>query len=391
MQFYQQQLNELKQQNQLRDLKNLKPLPDGFAEVNGMQLINLSSNDYLGLGTDKNLKMEFMLLINDHPEWTDFTSSSSRMLSGNYALYNETEELIGNLYNRSALFFNSGYHLNLAALPALTKKDDLILSDKLVHASLIDGIKLSSAQHIRYRHNDYNQLIKILKEKRSQFDQIFIVTESIFSMDGDTCDLKQLVEIKNEFNALLYIDEAHAVGAVGEKGLGLSEKLNVIEEVDFIVGTMGKALSSVGAFFICTHSVKQWMINKCRPFIYTTALPPINMAWSKFIYEKITSYNDRRIQLKSISYQLQKEFNESGIEIDCQSHIIPIVIGENDATIQLSEYLFRQGFLVMPIRPPTVPQGTSRLRLSLSSSMKWEKLKPLVKEISTHLNKSNAK
>ncbi|MBN2165940.1 MAG: 8-amino-7-oxononanoate synthase [Marinilabiliaceae bacterium] len=359
----------------------MQPLIDGYVILNEEKKLNLSSNDYLGLGTNEDLKREFQQLLNSHPEWHCYTASSSRMLSGNNELYEQVENALSIHYGKSALFFNSGYHANIGILPAITTKNDLILSDKLVHASLIDGIKLSSAKHVRYRHNDYDHLRKILKENRGRFDRVFIVTESIFSMDGDRCDLVELINIKHQFNVQLYVDEAHAVGAVGTKGLGICEELGVVDEVDLIIGTMGKALSSVGAFVICNESVKQWLINKARPFIYTTAMPPINLAWSLFIINKIPFCNIERQNLKTLWRNLGESLNAEGFNVNAESHIIPVVIGDNETTVKLSEHLLKKGFVVMPIRPPTVQVGTSRLRISLSASINWQDIKLLGLEI----------
>ena len=384
---FREQLKQLERQKQLRILRTVEPQPEGFAMMNNRHLLNLSSNDYLGLGTNEKLKNEFLKLLREHPDWFSLTSSSSRLLSGNSQLYDQTEELLTMLYGRPALFFNSGYHANIAVLPALTTKIDLILSDKLVHASLIDGIQLSSAHHIRYRHNDYDHLRKILNEKRKSYDQVYIVTESIFSMDGDLSDISVLIQLKKEFDLKLYIDEAHAVGVRGNKGLGICEELNSIENIDIIIGTMGKALGSVGAYVICNEHIKQWLINKARTFIFTTALPPLNMAWSHFILSKLPGFRYERHQLKKRTRQMASSLKANQLNADANSHIIPVIIGDNETTVKLSEYLYCKGFLVIPIRPPTVPQGSSRLRLSLSSSMHWDDLQTLGVEIRSFLNK----
>jgi 8-amino-7-oxononanoate synthase len=368
---YQIEIEHLKAMSQYRELRTMQPLENGFAMVNGERLLNLSSNDYLGLATDIDLKNEFHSQLIEHPEWQVYSASSSRMLSGNNDSYNQVEMLLSQLYGRSALFFNSGYHANLAILPALTTKNDLIVSDKLVHASIIDGIKLSSATHIRYRHNDYKHLTDILSNNRHVYSRVFIVAESIYSMDGDVADLQHLIDVKKQFNAFIYLDEAHAVGVRGENGLGLAEEMNVKDQIDFLIGTMGKALSSVGAYVVCGENERQWLINKARPFIFSTALPPINMAWSWFVLSRCSTFNDKRKQLQYLSVQLKNSLQYIGFGSRSQSHIIPVLIGDNDKTVAMSNYLQTKGVLIMPIRPPTVPVGTSRLRMSLSAAMSW--------------------
>jgi 8-amino-7-oxononanoate synthase len=248
----------------------------------------------------------------------------------------------------------------------LCNKNDLILADKSVHASIIDGIKLCSAETKRYRHKDYEHLIKLIEKHYKNKDNIFIVSESIFSMDGDIADLKKLVDIKNKYNAILYIDEAHAVGTRGDNGLGYSEELSLINDIDIIVGTFGKALASQGAFVICNNVIKEYLINTSRSLIYTTALPPINVAWTNFIVEKLPSFSEERKRLKEYSKIFCETLN---LEIH-ESNIIPIILGENNIALRFAKKLQQQGFFVLPIRHPTVPKETARLRFSLKADLK---------------------
>jgi len=375
---YTDHIEQVKKEGNYRHLKTIVPCKDGYCRLYGENVLNLSSNDYLGLASDNNLKKKFLSRYNHSDNVPAFSSSSSRLLTGNTCEYDELESLLSALYfNKYALLFNSGYHANLGILPALTSKDDLILSDKLVHASLIDGIRLSAATHIRYRHLDYTQLENLLKTKRHLYRKVFIATESVFSMDGDVADLQVLTEIKAKYNAFLYVDEAHAVGVRGMNGLGLAEEQGVLKHIDLLIGTLGKALASIGAFVITNSIFREMLINHCRPLIYSTALPPVNMGWSKFVLERIGNMGHERNFLKSLSGQLSSEFKLFGMNINACSNIIPVVVGDNNQTVLLAEYLLKHGFLVMPIRPPTVPVGSSRLRLSLTSSMKWEALQPL--------------
>ena len=182
--------------------------------------------------------------------------------------------------------FNSGYHANTGILPAVSNAQTLILADKLVHASLIDGIRLSSAKCIRYRHNDASQLQRLVSENHNLYAQIIIVTESIFSMDGDKADLCALVRLKKSYsNVLLYVDEAHAFGVRGEKGLGCAEEQDCINDIDFLVGTFGKAIASAGAYIVCRQVIREYLINKMRTFIFTTALPPVNIQWTAWVLQ----------------------------------------------------------------------------------------------------------
>jgi len=353
---------------QLEEKANLRKLPGKVPA----DLINLSSNDYLGLNADQDLKHEFLKTVN----WqtTSLSAASSRLLTGDNPEYKQLETTIASAYGRqSCLIFNSGYHANIGILPALATKKDLILADKLVHASIIDGMKLSQAEIKRYNHMDYKHLQNLLEKYRNEYDQVFIVTESIFSMDGDLADLELLVKLKNEYKCLLYVDEAHSVGVRGTNGLGLVEETGLIQDVDFIVGTFGKALASTGAFVVCDEVIREYLVNCSRSLIFTTALPPINLAWSDFVFRKLPFLAHKREQL----HQITKLLADS-LQVSAQSHILPFIIGANEDAIACAQKLGELGFHVMPIRQPTVPAGTARLRLSLHANLKAEQLLPLI-------------
>jgi len=292
------------------------------------------------------------------------------------------ENTISSKYNgRDALVFNSGYHANIGILPSIAGKGDLILSDKLNHASIIDGILLSKADFIRYKHLDYENLISILEKKRSQYNDIFIVSESVFSMDGDIVDLNKLIEIKKKFNAYVYIDEAHAVGVFGANGLGICEEQNAINDIDLIMGTFGKALASVGAFCITHKYLKDYLINKMRSFIFTTALPPVVINWNNYIFEKLKSFESKRVYLKDLAKKFRDEIAKYKLETKGSTHIMPIIIKDNKKTLAIADELQKEGYLIFAIRPPTVPINQARLRISLSSDMEWEDIKNIPKII----------
>ncbi|MCT4587195.1 MAG: 8-amino-7-oxononanoate synthase [Carboxylicivirga sp.] len=374
-----QQLKHLQEQGQLRSLKTIGPEAGAYCTYMGRRLLNLTSNDYLGLANDKAVKQTF--LKETDIDKLMFGASSSRLLTGNNQLYDEVEGLLTSLYKaKSALFFNSGYHANMGILPALTDKHDLILSDKLCHASIIDGIRLCQADHLRYHHMDYEQLASILNKKRQSYKRVFIVTESVFSMDGDLSDLQKLVAIKNKFDCILYVDEAHAVGVSGDEGLGLCEQQGMTNQIDILIGTLGKAYASVGAFAILNDGLKQLLVNKARTLIYTTALPPVNMAWTRFILERIPGFKSQRQQLRSLSAYLFDALRSKGYIVH-QSHIMPVMVGDNKVAVQLADHLQKQGFLVLPIRPPTVPINTARLRISLTANMQQEQLEQCMQSI----------
>lgn len=376
----QQELQELKERSNLRTLPAL--IHEGREVIaGGQRMLNLSSNDYLGLAADRTLREEFLQELTANSFLP--TSSSSRLLTGNFTIYEELEQTLAQLFGtEAALVFNSGYHANTGILPAVSDAQTLILADKLVHASLIDGIRLSAAKCIRYRHNDLKQLERLLAENQAAYRQVIIVTESIFSMDGDTADLKELVRLKQMYgNVLLYVDEAHAFGARGEQGLGCAEETGCIREIDFLVGTFGKAVASAGAYIVCRRTIREYLVNKMRTLIFTTALPPVNVAWTLFIVRRLAGFRERRIHLENISDTLREALKEKGYDCPSASYIVPMIVGESSDTILKAEELQRHGFYALPVRPPTVPEGTSRIRFSLTAEIREEEVRKLIKYI----------
>ncbi len=383
---YNKQIQLLKDTDQYRYLKDIKHIGNGYVEYKGRRLLNLSSNDYIGISQNKELSSEFISQLNKSNEYI-FGSASSRLLSGNYNEYTKLENTIAKAYQKDcALIYNSGYHANTGVLPALTTKKDLILSDKLNHASIVDGLKQTDATVIRYKHFDYSQLDQYLEKNRNNFENVFIVSESVFSMDGDIVDIHRLIDLKRKFNCFLYIDEAHAVGAIGNLGLGVCKKENVIKDIDIVLGTFGKAIGSIGAFVVTTKSIKEILVNKSRTLIFTTGLPHINIKWTQFIFERLSTFENNRKDLLILSNKLRTIINEKVLKTIGNSYIVPIITGDNKLTLEISELLFNEGYFVSAVRPPTVPKGTSRIRLSLNSNLNIDDLQQVVKIISNKIN-----
>ncbi|AZN67101.1 8-amino-7-oxononanoate synthase [Acinetobacter haemolyticus] len=375
---YAEQLDQLKQQGNFRQF-TANQQQGRWITIQDRTMLNLASNDYLGLAADLSLREEFLDTL--QIDRALFSSSSSRLLTGNYAEYEQFENSLSKAFGRAALLFNSGYHMNIGILPALADSKTVILADKLVHASMIDGIRLSNAQYVRYRHNDLQHLEQLLQkyQQDEQVERIIVVTESIFSMDGDETDLAALVQLKQRFvKTMLYVDEAHAIGVRGGQGLGCAEQYGVLHQIDFLVGTFGKAIASIGGYIICDPIIRDYLINKMRPLIFSTALPPISMAWSDFIFNKVLNMQQQRQHLAEISQFLQKAVIAKGFSSPSSSHIIPIIVGESNAAIEKARYVQQQGFYAMPVRPPTVPQNSSRLRISLTSMVQKAELEKLV-------------
>ncbi|MFW2056249.1 aminotransferase class I/II-fold pyridoxal phosphate-dependent enzyme [Acinetobacter haemolyticus] len=375
---YAEQLDQLKQQGNFRQF-TANQQQGRWITIQDRTMLNLASNDYLGLAADLSLREEFLDTLKI--ERALFSSSSSRLLTGNFAEYEQFENSLSKAFGRASLLFNSGYHMNIGILPALADSKTVILADKLVHASMIDGIRLSNAQYVRYRHNDLQHLEQLLQkyQQDEQVERIIVVTESIFSMDGDETDLAALAQLKQRFvKTMLYVDEAHAIGVRGGQGLGCAEQYGVLHQIDFLVGTFGKAIASIGGYIICDPIIRDYLINKMRPLIFSTALPPISMAWSDFIFNKVLNMQQQRQHLAEISHFLQQAVIAKGFSSPSSSHIIPIIVGESNAAIEKARYVQQQGFYAMPVRPPTVPQNSSRLRISLTSMVQKAELEKLV-------------
>lgn len=393
------ELEALKDQDMYRQIPQIEEQGKWIREFDRPPLLNLSSNDYLGIIDRPDLVEEFFNRIRQNPDTNmqlnslisvpqnlcagipHFSAASSRLLTGNSSSYNKLEQLLCKKFNKeAALVFNSGYHANIGILPALCDKETIIIADKLVHASIIDGIKLSGCKFERFRHNDCNHLETILKKEQHCYKHIFIVTESIFSMGGDEAPLKEIVELKKKYpQVTLYIDEAHAFGVCGATGLGCTEKYDLIQDVDILVATLGKAVSSVGAFIVCNTAIKNYLVNKMRSFIFSTALPPINIEWSRFIIEKLPIFTAERRNLYSTSKYLKER-------LKCeysQSQIVTYTTADAQKAVQLSGKLKESGFYALPVRPPTVPPKNIGIRFSLTASITMQEIEAVAKIILT--------
>ncbi len=371
---------QLEQQGLLRAMMPTVAGDKSTIEVEGQQYLNLAGNDYLGLAGDRQLVQEFYQDMGPDNLLGRFGpgSGASRLMTGNHTGYQRLEEQLSNLYKtESALVFNSGYHINIGLLPALAGKGDLILADKLCHASLIDGMRLSRARVIRYPHCGYDQVKKLLQRHSSFHEKIFLVTESLFSMDGDCADLDKLVNLKEQYGAILYVDEAHAVGVRGPGGLGLAEEQNVLRKIDLLVGTFGKAWAGQGAFVACSQLLADNFVNSARSLIFTTAMPPVAVNWLSFVAPRISAMSAQRDHLRQLANELRTSLQAMGLTTGGSSQIVPVMIGDAARAVTVADKVRQQGFWINAIRPPTVPPGTSRLRLSLTAGMDADQLASL--------------
>jgi len=364
--------------NLLRVLKPATSRGQGLRLSGGREYIDLSSNDYLGFSTHPKLKVAAKYWIDK----LGVGSSASRLLSGDLDIYHKLEEKTAQFKGKErALVFNSGYQANVGIISALAQRGDVIFSDKLNHASIIDGIILSGAKFFRFSHNDSNHLEQLLKEQRHKFKEALIITESVFSMDGDKPALEELVNLKEKYNCRLIVDEAHATGIFGKSGAGVAEEEGVVANVDLIVGTFSKALGSFGGYVACSKVLVNYLINTARSFIYSTALPPSVIAANLASLELVEEEPQRRRDLINNADYFRQELKAAGFKIKGSSQIVPLIVSDNQKVIKISEELQIKGYWVLPIRRPTVPEGESRLRFSLTYHHSKEILEKLIKDL----------
>ncbi len=338
--------------------------------------VSFTSNDYLGLAKNKSLIQKSIPSLKKE----GMGSTGSRLLSGNHPLNEALEQQLSQILNtESALIFNSGYHMNTGIIPAVMNPGDLILADRYIHASSIDGCKLSGATLKRFHHNDTKHLEKIIEKEKYKYKKILIITESVFSMDGDQAPLKTLIQIKKKHHALLMVDEAHAIGILGKNGYGLCPEH--AEDIDIIAGTFGKACGSQGAYIGCSKLLKNWLITTCRSFIYSTALPPVVLSWNRHVLEALPLYEKKRKKAHQNALYLRKMLNEHKIPTKGNTPIIPILVNSTEESIALSTYLKEKGIEALPIRYPTVPKNRAQIRLSITANHSKKDITLLGKEI----------
>jgi 8-amino-7-oxononanoate synthase len=357
-------------------LRTLKPLdsPTGPRVVrDGRELWNFASNDYLGLAAEAELAEAFIEGVRKFGAG----SAASRLVCGTLPPHRLLEETLAAAKGtEAALVFSSGFATAVGSLPALAGKDDVLVLDKLCHASLIDGARLSGATIRVFPHNDIAKLARLLESIRAKQPaaRVIVVTESVFSMDGDLCPLTEIVELKDRHGALLFLDEAHAFGVLGPQGMGLAAQLEVQDRVDFQMGTFSKAAGLSGGYLALSSAWRDLLVNRARSFVYSTAPPPALAHAAMAALEKIrsTDGDHRRQQLRE---------NISVLSAKHPSPIVPVLLGSNEAALAASARLEECGYLVPAIRYPTVPRGTARLRISLSASHSPETVAALAAEI----------
>ncbi len=383
--FFEEQLEALRVRSLDRHLREICSAQGAEIETGGRRLVNFSSNNYLGLANDPRLREAAIAAISEF----GVGGGASRLISGTQSPHLRLEGALAKWKGtEAALCFSSGYAAALGTIPALVSKGDVILLDKLCHASLIDGAKLSGAILRVFPHNHLGKLESHLQwsQREHAGKRILIVTESVFSMDGDRAPLRELIELKKRFGALLLLDEAHAVGVIGPNGRGLAAAENVSEDVDVQMGTLSKALGASGGYIGSSRNLIDWLINRARSFIYSTAPPPAIVAAALAAVDFLASPEgeERRLLLWKRIRLMQEFLPRSELNKtsgDAYSAIFPWIVGDEQAAIDLASALQAEGFFVSAIRYPTVAKGAARLRITVTAAHEEDQIRALCEAI----------
>ena len=361
-----------KQQGLFRERQVIESAQGARVKINGEEFVNFCSNDYLGFANDLDLKDQMIKAIND------YGSGSSQLLTGHSILHKQLEQKLASFLKRdAALVLPSGYQANLAIASTLIDSTTVVLQDKLNHASLVDAALLSKAKLVRYAHNNIEQLATLLEKYKQQ--SLIVMTDGVFSMDGDYALINEMAELCTKYKALLVIDDAHGIGVLGNTGAGLLEELDLDQkQVPLLVGTFGKSFGACGAFVSGPEQLIQHFIQKARTYIYTTALLPSIAATMSFAIDKIVNGSELRAQIRKLISLYIRLMTKNQIQTISQSHIQPFIVGEIKETIRLSDKLYEKKILASAIRPPTVPKGTARLRVSITAKHTKENIEDLV-------------
>ena len=374
--FLQTELENLRDKGLYRSLRRVAGDQGSTLFIDGREVINFSSNNYLGFANHPALRTAAKNAIDRY----GCGSGASRLISGNMTLHEELEDKIAELKGtEAALVFNSGFQANTGVIPVLVGEGDVILSDALNHASIIDGCRLSRSKVVVYGHCNMDQLELALKQAPIGGRKL-IVTESLFSMDGDEVPLADIVGLAEKYGAIVMVDEAHATGVYEPNGAGLVAKLGLGERILIQMGTLGKALGGFGAYIAGTKALRELLINRCRSFIFTTSLPPAVMAMGIAALDLLKKEPERRQKLRDSCEQLRVGLNVLGFTLgNSQSQILPLMVGDATRCMLLSESLLENGVFAQGIRPPTVPAGTSRLRITLMATHAQEQIEQALK------------
>ncbi len=366
LKFLKDKIEELKKDGVYRELPvNFGPC-DNIINLNGKEVVNLSSNNYLGLANHPRVKQAAIDAVNKYGAG----AGAVRTIVGNQDIIGELEDLLAEFKHEDAVMcFQSGLNCNIGTISAITEKGDLIISDELNHASIIDGVRLSKADRAIYKHSDMKNLEQILIEKREQYNQVLIITDGVFSMDGDLAKLPEIVELAEKYNALTYVDDAHGSGVLGESGRGTVDHFKLHGRVDFIIGTLSKAIGVVGGYVASKKETKSWLSHRARPLLFSTALPPAATAAAIESVKMLMESEEYSNKLWNNANYFKEKLSKLGFDTGhSETPITPVMIGNEAKTMQFSKALLEAGVYVSGIVFPTVPMGKGRLRCMISAS-----------------------
>ena len=363
LQYLADRLSALQKEALYREVSSFEPVSATHVKQRGRKFLMMASNDYLGLTHHPSVRKAAI----NAAEKYGTGSGGSRLTSGSHILFSQLEQDLAEFkQTESSLVFSTGYMANVGTISAIADKDDYIISDELNHASIIDGCRLSRARCFVYPHKNTAEVEKILKTLHTN-RTVLIVTDSVFSMDGDIAPLEELAYLADKYNALLMVDDAHATGILGN-GYGSAEHFQLHGKIDIQLGTLSKALASVGGFVAGKKILTDYLVNKARSFIFSTALTPADIAAAKEALHLISADNSYVKKLWQNTLYMKQQLAKYRIETDSATPIIPIIVHENDTALSAAQNLYEQGIIISAIRPPTVAPNESRLRLTVTAA-----------------------
>lgn len=365
-------IKELKDEGVYRVLPVLEGANEPVVTLDGKEVINMSSNNYLGFATHPELKKAALEAVEEY----GVGSGAVRTIIGNMDIHEKLEKKLAEFKREEAVMvFQSGFNCNAGVIQAITSKGDLIISDELNHASIIDGVRLSRADKAIFKHSDMEDLKRVLEEKRDQYNNCLIITDGVFSMDGDLAKLPEIVELAEAYDAMTYVDDAHGSGVLGENGRGTVDHFGLHGRIDFTIGTLSKAIGTIGGYVAGSATMKKWLINRGRPILFSTSLPPASIKAATKAVDLLLNSSEYTDRLWDNAKFFKKELEALGFDTgESETPITPVMIGKGDVTVKFSNKLFEKGVYVSPIIFPTVPKGTGRVRCMISSAHTKEQL-----------------
>ncbi len=371
------QVQELKDQGVYRVLPVLEGANEAEIILNGQSVINLSSNNYLGFASHPRLKEAAIKAVEKY----GVGSGAVRTIIGNMDIHEELEVKLAAFKREEAVMvFQSGFNCNAGAIQAITNKGDLIISDELNHASIIDGVRLSRADKAVFKHSDMEDLVRVLEEKRSNYTNCLIITDGVFSMDGDLAKLPEMVEIAEKYNCMTYVDDAHGSGVLGENGRGTVDHFGLHGRIDFTIGTLSKAIGVIGGYVAGNKVMKEWLLHRGRPLLFSTSLPPAAVGAIMEAVDLLSSTTEYTDRLWSNAKFFKAELGKLGYNIgNSETPITPVIIGDEAKTVAFSKRMLEKGVFVSAIIFPTVPKGKGRVRCMVTAGHTEEQLSRAVK------------